>query len=121
MCSVPPVPSRESFKKIIKEIYEEFSGPVTQELISSAKELLLNQCLEFRVVDVRGSIGNFKIEIESKIGNAKDLADFVSNYIQTNNETIRVSKTKKLTSKSKYSIINYYIIITTPDAKQRGM
>ena len=72
----------------------------TEELISVANELLLEQMLEYKIDHVHGTISRFKAKVVSQISNGDQVQDFIRTYIRQNNETLRISKKRKLTERS---------------------
>ena len=90
-------------------VAERFQGPKnTSELLSCTQELVLNQEFESVVDNVHGQMDKFQLTLDMNIKDKNDVDNFLDNYVKNNGETIRISKMKKLTSRSKYCIENYY-------------
>ena len=71
-------------------------------------ELLLNQSCDYTILEVQGKPNRFKVTLQANIWNAEDFGGFVEKYGLNNGETLRDSKVKKLSTRSKYCVDNYY-------------
>ena len=109
--SLLPKFDKAEFSAFLDSVDDDFtSSPNTDELLSYAKELVLNQPNELRVVEVCGTSSIFKVNLESKICNSAEVDSFIRCFETSNNVTLRIEtdKSKNLTTKRRYSNIRYY-------------
>ena len=93
----------------LQNVAKRFEGSKnTRELLSCVHELITNQPFDSVINDVHGQTDKFQASIDINVRNKDDVNEFISNYVKNNGETIRISKAKQLTNKSKYSVENYY-------------
>ena len=73
-----------------------FSGSEnTEELIASAKELLVYKDDQFIIVSVRGQVDCFRAEINCDLSTAAEIQTFIDNYKLLNDETLRAGTPTK--------------------------
>ena len=63
---------------------------------------------DFSIINVKGTTSCFKTSVKCVLKNKSDVDTFIIDYGQHNNETLRKGKTRKLSSKSSYSLVVYY-------------
>ena len=80
----------------------------TDELKACVQELIPFKYDEFMITNVRGNTDRFKFSLKCKIADVEEIKRFVRNYTERNNETLRISKNKKLSNQSSYLHIHYY-------------
>ena len=106
-----PIYSKAEFASFLDNVDNDFKGTSnTDELKSYGEELLFNQPLAFKLLDVSGTINAFKVNFQSKISNSQELDEFIKCFESTNNVTLRIAtnKTNQLTQRSKYCEVRYY-------------
>ena len=81
----------------------------TEELISRVREVIPIKENNHKIISVQGSERRFKATIKTTLQNEEDIATFIKNYGIKNNETLRISKTKKATStKGEHTLVKYF-------------
>ena len=100
---------KEVFLESYKSVKNEFIGPEnTEELRSHVQDILPLHSSEYKIEHVAGKFDKFTTNISCNLVNEAGAAGFVSKYIDNNNETLRISKTKETSENSPYSSIKYY-------------
>lgn len=93
----------------LAEVKEAFPGlENTVELFSTVEELLIGQQFSFHIDSVKGTTERFTAVIQCNLTNEHDINSFLNNYLSRTNETMRIDKRKKFSTKSQYSSVLYY-------------
>ena len=86
----------ELIRAAICNVKNEFSGQEnTCELLSRVKDVMAMDEVEYKIANVKGSTSKFKANIEVNFKDEEDINTFIKRYGIKNNETLRISKTKK--------------------------
>jgi hypothetical protein len=100
---------QEELLRGIESVKARFDGPKnTEELFACARELLLNQPFQYVISNVCGQPDSYRLSMNVNIRNESELNVFVNNYARNNGETLRISKVKKVTNRSKYCVNQYF-------------
>ena len=86
----------ELLRQAISDFQNGFSGPEnTHELTSRVKEVMPIEDSEYKLVAVQGNTSKFKASIKVNFKDEEDIGNFIKNYGIKNNETLRITKTKR--------------------------
>jgi ribosomal protein S17 len=96
-------------RNAVEELKTSFSGPEnTQELLTRVKNIVPFKENGFKTINVQGGPGQFKATIKTTFRDEKDIEMFVRNYEIKNNETLRISKSRKASGKGEYTLVKYF-------------
>ena len=99
----------ELLRQAIDDFQNGFSGKEnTCELTPRVKEVMPMEGNDYKIVSVQGNMSKFKASIKVNFKNEEDINTLIKNYRIKNNETLRISKTKKVESE-KTVLVKYFM------------
>ena len=87
----------ELLQKSISNVQNAFTGPKnTQELIAQVQKVMPMNPLHYEILCVKGQTSAFSAKIDVRLKSEEHINAFINGYGSRNNETLRISKTKRI-------------------------
>ncbi len=100
----------ELLQKSISNVQNAFTGPKnTQELIAQVQEVMPMNPLHYEILCVKGQTSAFSAKIDVRLKSEEHINAFINGYGSRNNETLRISKTKRIsTVQNPFQLVKYF-------------
>ena len=100
----------ELLQKSISNVQNAFTGPkYTQELIAQVQKMMPMNPLHYEILCVKGQTSAFSAKIDVRLKSEEHINAFINGYGSRNNETLCISKTKRIsTVQNPFQLVKYF-------------